>query len=179
MAEIGDAAVKRATGKTWAQWFALLDRDGAGNKDHKGIVSCVGRRRPSLGGWWQQTVAVAYEQASGLRKPHETPRGFQVSGSKVVGVPLGELYRAWSDVRARRRWLDDPVFTVRKSTAKKSMRITWADGETSVEANFYAKGAGKSQVAVQHNKLKSAAAAVRTKRYWATQLARLKAVLEG
>ncbi len=31
---IGDQAVAARTGKTWRQWFALLDRTGARNKSH-------------------------------------------------------------------------------------------------------------------------------------------------
>ena len=78
----------------------------------------------------------------------------------------------------RARWLPDPQFTVRKATPGKSMRITWVDGRTSVEANFYAKGLGRSQVAVQHNKLPDAAAGKRMKAYWAEALEQLKAAVE-
>ena len=43
--------------------------------------------------------------------------------------------------------------TIRKATPKKSLRVTWGDGRTSLNVSFQAKGAGKSQVVVQHVKL--------------------------
>jgi len=48
-----------------------------------------------------------------------------------------------------------------------------------VEVGFYPKGARKSQVAVQHNKLPDAKAAARMKTYWAGALDRLKELVES
>jgi len=67
---------------------------------------------------------------------------------------------------------------VRKATANKSMRVTWADGATNVDVNFWAKGPAKSQVAVQHEKLAGVADVARRKKYWAAALSKLQAVLE-
>jgi hypothetical protein len=59
------------------------------------------------------------------------------------------------------------------------MRITWVDGKTNVDAGFYAKGDGKSQISVQHGQLENANEAARLKTYWAAQLGKLKEMLEG
>jgi hypothetical protein len=56
------------------------------------------------------------------------------------------------------------------------MRITWPD-RTSVAVGFASRGAGKSQVAVQHEKLADRAAATRMKQYWAERLDALGQVL--
>lgn len=174
-APIGDEAVRAKTGKAWAEWFAILDRAGCRKMSHPEIVACLDEH--DIGGWWQQMVTVGYEQARGLRQKHQKADGYAASASKTVNVPLADLYQAWHDAR-RRRWLPDAAFTVRKATTDKSLRITWGDGATSVEVNFYAKGDAKSQVAVQHNKLASAADVARLKEYWGAALARLKEVLE-
>jgi hypothetical protein len=58
------------------------------------------------------------------------------------------------------------------------MRVTWSDGQTSLEINFYPKAAGKSQAVVQHSKLRSAAAALRMKVYWGKALDRLRTLVE-
>jgi hypothetical protein len=173
---ISDAAVRKATGKSWSAWFGILDEAGAKKKDHRGITAILDGRA-GLSGWWCQMLTVGYEQARGLRQIHQKPDAYEISASKTVAAPLPALFRAWSDSRARKAWLRDPDFTVRKATANKSMRITWVDGKTSVSANFYAKGAGKSQVALQHGKLASPAAASRMKSYWAGQLERLDSVI--
>jgi len=67
---------------------------------------------------------------------------------------------------------------MRKSTEGKSIRMTWTAGNSSVDVGFYAKGADKSMVAVQHGKLASAASVKRQKAFWAEALERLKVLLE-
>jgi len=174
---IGDAAVKAKTGKTWSQWFAILDRAKAYQMTHREIVAfLVGRY--GLPAWWQQMVTVTYEQARGMRERHETPAGYQASASKTVAAPLPRLYRAWSARATRIRWLPDPDFTLRKATRNRSMRITWVDGETNVEVNFYARGEGKAQVSVQQSSLANARQVAKAKAYWSRALGRLKVLLE-
>ena len=176
---ISDAAVKKATGCGWDRWFAFLDRLGCAKMSHKEIAELVHARWPRIGGWWSQMVTVGYEQAKGLRAKHQVKSGWSVSSSKTIGVPVKSLFGAWKDPKKRAVWLKDHGFTVRKATAPKSLRITWVDGKTNVDANFYAKGARKSMVAVQHDKLSSAKDVERKRAYWARSLAKLKAAIEG
>lgn len=175
---ISDAAVRARTGKGWAEWFAILDAAGAVGWDHKGIVRYLAEEH-GVPDWWCQMVTVAYEQERGKRERHQTPGGYQLGASKTVDVPLAALYAAWEDPEVRARWLPDAGFTVRKATAGKSMRVTWVDGRTNVDVNFYPKGEGKSQVNLQHGKLEDAAAVERMRAYWRTALDRLKAGLES
>lgn len=177
-ARIGDAAVQAKTGKTWPEWFALLDRAGAKTMSHKEIVAWL-EANDGPGPWWQQMVTVAYEQERGLRKKHETTAGYQISRSRTMAVPVESLYQAFKDKRRRQRWLADPDFTIRTATENKSLRITWSDGTTNVEVLFTSRAATKSQVSVQHNRLADEAAAEKMKRYWGEQLDRLQAYLEG
>ncbi len=178
VAGISDDAVAAATGKNWKQWLALLDKAGAKNMTHKEIVAVV-HDRFGVGSWWQQMVTVGYEQARGLRQKHETAEGYKISRSKTVAVPIATLYNAWHDAKLRGRWLDEGPLVVRKATRNKSMRITWCDKKTSVEANFYAKGNAKAQVTVEHNKLPDAKRCEQMKKYWSNTLDRLKAFLEA
>jgi uncharacterized protein YndB with AHSA1/START domain len=175
---IGDEAVKAKTGRSWSEWFAVLDEAGARKMPHREIAAFL-ESEHRLGGWWDQMVTVAYEQARGLRDKHQKPSGYEISGSKTVGAAVRLLYEAWENPKLLRKWLPDgAAMTVRKATSGKSMRITWADG-TSLNVYFDAKGGGKSQVAVQHGKLRNARDAARIKAYWAEALERLKAVVEG
>jgi len=176
---IGDEAVKKATGCDWKSWTWHLDKSGCATMSHKEIAEFVYERWPKIGGWWSQMVTVGYEQAKGLRAKHQVKSGWSVSSSKTIGVPVKSLFGAWKDPKKRAVWLKDHGFTVRKATAPKSLRITWVDGKTNVEANFYPKGAKKSMVAVQHDKLSSAKDVERKRAYWARSLAKLKAAIEG
>jgi hypothetical protein len=121
---------------------------------------------------------VGYERIKGLRAIGQRRSGaFEASKSRTFPVPLARLYRAFRDARTRARWLPGVKLTVRSASPEKYMRITWPD-ETSVVVGFLSKGADKSQVAIQHEKLPDQAAATRSKQYWAERLDFLGQVLD-
>jgi hypothetical protein len=174
---MSDASVQAKTGKTWKEWFSILDKAGADKMAHPEIASYLSTKQ-GVGPWWQQMVAVTYEQARGLRKPHQRPDGYQISVSRTVGASLGKLYKSVASKKARDGWLAEDGLEVRKATANKSIRATWTDGKTNVEFNFYAKSDDKSQVVVQHSKLPNEKASAKMKAYWTKALERLRASLE-
>lgn len=178
VAGISDEAVLKKTGRRWGEWIELLDKAGAASMAHKDIARYL-HQEHQVPDWWSQMVTVGYEQARGLRKVHETARGFQISGSKTIDVPIAQLYQAWSDEKRRNGWLGEHGLTLRKSTPNKSVRITWSDGESRLSVNFYAKAAKKSQVALEHSDLKNARDAKRMKQFWSRALADLKVQLES
>ena len=58
-------------------------------------------------------------------------------------------------------------------------RFDWEDGATRVVVGFTARGAAKSQAAVEHERLPDAEAAAEAKAYWRGRMVALKALLEG
>ena len=169
---VSDAAVQAKTGRVWAEWFALLDDEGAARLPHPEIAILL-RERHGLSGWWSQTVTVAYEQARGLRVLHQTARGFQVGVSRTVPVNVDVLFTAWVDEASRQRWLGDEAITIRRATRPKSMRITWSDGHTNVDVNFWNKGPAKSSVQIQHSKLADRNDVEAKRTFWRAALGRL------
>lgn len=178
----GDAAVLKATGLPWEEWIARLDQEGASKMEHKAIAILL-HEKFGVGEWWSQMITVGYEQARGLRAKHEKPDGFSVSASRTIEAPVKRAFEAFADASVRGRWLPQAPIEVRKATAPKSLRITWLaggkDGKSSVEVNLYAKGPGKCQVSIQHNKLRDAAEADEFKTLWRTRVEALKQLLEG
>jgi hypothetical protein len=174
---MSDAAVQSKTGKTWKEWFAILDKAGAKQLTHQEIVKYLNTKH-GVGPWWQQMVTVSYERARGLRDLHQKPGGYEISVSRTINVPISMLYNAFADDKARNAWLPEQGLAVRKATANKSMRVTWNDVKTSLEISFLAKGDDKSQVVVQHSKLPNARASTTMKTYWRKALDRLRASLE-
>lgn len=174
---MSDDAVKAKTGKTWAQWFTVLDKAGARKMPHREIARLL-YDKYKVPGWWAQMVTVGYERARGLRQVHQTATGYSVNSSRTIDAPVSAVFRAWQHAATRRRWLNEK-FTLRKATRNKSLRITWADGKTNVEVNLYAKGPRRSQVAVQHNKLPGAKDVPAKKKFWAARLEKLAATVAG
>jgi len=128
---IGDAAVKKATGKPWKEWFAILDAAGGREKDHRGIVAVLDARN-EISGWWCQMVTVGYEQARGLRQKHQKGETFEISASKIVGAPLSSLYEAWKD--PRKGWLTRMIHENEPEIAKR-LHLQWfARTSTSLES---------------------------------------------
>ena len=171
-----DAIIKERTGCTWERWVKALDYAQAYTWTHREIAKHV-HEKYKVPGWWAQSVTVGYERIKGLRAVGQRRDGsFEATKSRTFAVPLVRLYRAFNDARTRARWLPGVDLTVRTATRGKWMRITWPD-RTSVAVGFASRGAGKSQVAVQHEKLADRAAAARMKEYWAERLDALGQVL--
>lgn len=175
---ISSEAVQKATGKTWAEWTALLDALGGKDMTHQQIVAVL-RERHGVGPWWQQMVTVGYEQARGKRVTHQRPDGFSINRSKTIAAPLADAFAAWTDKRQRRKWLADVDLTIRKANENKSLRITWSEGETRVDVQFHAKGKAKCQVTIEHARLGNAKQAEKMKAYWGERLDKLKGLLES
>jgi hypothetical protein len=173
---VSDVAVKAKTGKTWAQWCTVLDRAKAGNMSHREIADLLDSKF-GVGPWWTQMVTVGYERARGRRAVNQTTRGFSASVTRTIGASAAAAFRSWSDDVARAAWLPGQLFTVRASTAGKSLRITWPDG-TNVDVTLTSRGPKKCVVAVQHDKLVSAAAVRGAKSYWGLRLDALRDELE-
>jgi hypothetical protein len=69
--------------------------------------------------------------------------------------------------------------TIRKAITNKSLRISWVDGQTSLDVRFTSKGPEKIQVIVQHDKLASVEDAESMKTYWADMLKKLETCLSA
>jgi hypothetical protein len=72
-AGMSDEAVKAKTGKTWSEWFAVLDKAKAQRMEHKAMAAYQ-HEKEGVPGWWRQMIAVAYE-----RETPETGRASAVA----------------------------------------------------------------------------------------------------
>lgn len=173
-AGMSDEVVQQKTGRTWAEWVRVLDDAHAAEKPHREIAQYVS----SLGtpGWWTQMVTVGYERIRGLRdRGQQRGGGYEAGKSRTFNVPVETLYKAFADVRTRKKWLSGK-FTVRTTIPSKSMRVTWEDG-TNVEIFFLPKGVSKTTVAITHKKLAGRAAVEAAKKAWGERLDRLSEML--
>lgn len=175
-AGVSSDAVKAKTGKGWDEWFAVLDKAGAGKMAHKEIAALLSSKH-GVADWWSQMVTVGYEQARGLRHVHEKAGGFSAGVSRTLNFPAEAIFTCFTDAKRRKKWTDVEM-KITKSTPSKSVRIAAADG-TRIDVNIYPKGESKTSVQLQHEKLASADDVARQKEYWAEAFDRLKALLAG
>lgn len=174
---MSEEAVKKATDRGWKEWFALLDGAGAPEWKHAEMARWLAREH-AVSAWWSQMVTVEYERSRGLRQVHQKANGFAASASKTLPIAVEEFHGWLADAARRRRWLAAKGITVRKSTVPKSVGMTWSDG-SSVNATFFAKGEGKSQMTIDHEQLPDAAAVARVKAEWKEALRRLAELVAG
>lgn len=171
--------VRRVAGRTYQEWFTLLDRWGAPGRPFREIADWL-EGEHVLSSWWAQKLIVEYEQARGLRRPGVRPSGtFTVGASKTVAVAVERLYAAVVDPGERERWLPGAAMRERAVRPGRSARFDWADDGSRVNVAFEAKDDTKSQISLEHERLPDAETAQRTKTFWRERLAALKAHLEA
>ena len=80
---MSDEAVKERTGKTWLEWFKILDKAGAKKWRHQDISAYLAKTH-KVGPWWAQsdccsvrararhprTISEVRWRICGVRKPH-------------------------------------------------------------------------------------------------------------
>lgn len=199
----GDDKVLAATGRRRAEWFALLDDDGAASQSH-GTIAALLMERYGVPGWWAQSVTVAYEQARGLRRPGQRPDGtYEVNVSRTVAASRSEIFAFASDDVARRLWLDGALSEVALgdepvlletvgATAPASVRWRWpatARGGSDrgrvilalTDAPDRADGtpSGKVRATVQHSRVLDPDDLPALKAFWAERLEALRDRVEG
>ena len=168
-----DEAVKAKTGKVWAEWFKILNAEGAKKMKHMEIARLLYDKH-KVPGWWCQMVAVEYEQKHGLREVHQSCTGdFTAGVSRTLDVSPAKLYKAWADEKMRRTWLKNDRMEITTATANKSIRAKW-DETGRISVYFYPKGPAKCQVVVDHMKLESAAESKRLTKFWSESIDRLR-----
>jgi uncharacterized protein YndB with AHSA1/START domain len=174
-----DEALRAATGRTYNEWFKLLDKWGAKEQKHREIARWLSGEQ-GVDGWWSQHVTVAYEQERGLRAPGQRPDGtYSVSASKTVDVAVKTLYEAFHDEETRAHWLGEFELVVRSTRPSKSMTAAWEDTSTRLTVSFEPKGSGKSVVALAHERIPDARQADDLKTFWRERLVLLKKMLES
>ncbi len=171
---VGDDALVRATGRSRADWYALLDAAGAAGWRHRETASWLVREH-GVDGWWAQGLTVGYEQTRGLRVPGQRQDGsFESSVSRTVPV---DRDRAWALVTDDAAWLDVPV-ELTGVTPPASVRWRLPDGTRAV-VRIEQVRPGATRVVVQHARLPDPDAVTASKAAWKDRLGVLAAHATG
>lgn len=200
-AKISDEAVATRTGKSWAEWYRILNRWGAAEKGHKATAAWLHESR-DLTPWWAQMVTVQYERERGLREKHQKPDGYSVSVSRLVAASAPKAFDALSRPADLSRWFtrgaranvevggsysnrDGDRGRFLAVARPRRLRMTWenekhAPGsivEFAITTAGGAKGP-KSRVEVTHSRLATRRDAETMKEAWSWALDSLRSYLE-
>jgi hypothetical protein len=170
--QVSDDAVRRATGTGWDDWFRILDARGLEDFSHRDTAAWLVAEH-DIDGWWAQSVTVGYERARGLRQPHQTTAGFEVSVSKTLGVDAHRLWSAFADEGMRASWQVPPVLRIRTSVEDRSARFDHGDDRSRVLVSVTPKALDRTTVTITHERLAGPDDVERMRAFWRAQLAAL------
>lgn len=103
-----DAAVREATGRTWAEWEAALDAAGVVDLSHRELVAWLRDEGGVESGWWRQSIAVGYEKMKGKRVVGQTADGrFQIGVQRTFPLGAPEAWALLTSPEGIRAWLGD------------------------------------------------------------------------
>ncbi len=173
---VADESMIRATGRSHAEWFALLDGWGAMEHTHTQIARWLSETQGTPG-WWTQNITVSYERARGLRKPGQMADGFSVSVTRTVDLDPATALEAFTNALIRERWLPDAPMRQRPTRAANTARFDWAEPASRIVVVVLPKDATRSTISVSHEQLPDAAAADRFKTAWRGWLGSLRTVM--
>ena len=175
---VSEESMVRATGRTHAEWFALLDAWGGTDHSHTEIARWLSEEH-GVRPWWTQGVTVAYERARGMRAVHQMTNGFSVSATKTVFVPPAVALEAFTNAAIRAEWLRDGDLRPRPTRAARNIPFDWDEPPSRVVVSVVPKGDDRALVSVTHEQLPDARTAARLKVEWRERLAHYKRVVES
>lgn len=192
-AALSDAAVKKATGKTWSQWKAVLSK-AKGEPSHKELVAMV-KKAGVKDASWQKTVASTFEKMRGAKTADQTEdAGFQIDVQKTFLAASDKVWEHIVSPAGRTIWLGSMTEfhaeqgktyeTVKGVTGEiqsaeegKMMCLTWQQKgkkESMVQLRLIPNH-GKTSVSFHHENLKNKKEREEMRRMWQSALDRLSA----
>lgn len=169
--EMGDDAVRDATGRGWNQWCDLIDAWPGHVDGHAAVAKWLAAEHVESG-WWAQAVTGGWERITGRRLPGQMPDGtFTANKSRTVPVDADDLRAALLDESGRADLFPGIDVTLRSKPTSKAVRLGMDEGVALV--SLTAKPDGRVAVGVQHEKLATTDDMERWKFWWDEWLAAL------
>jgi uncharacterized protein YndB with AHSA1/START domain len=190
-------AVKKATGKTWEQWFKELDSFGGAEKGRKAINELL-YEKMKVDPWWCATIVVEYEAARKVLERDGYPKGYTICATKAIAAKPQEIFAAFADAQKLGKWFasspkqefqeggrfsnaDGNRGQFKKINPGKAIKFTWESERHApseiVEVKLQPAGA-KYTVMVTHERIVGREAADGLRAAWGFALESLKLLLE-
>lgn len=191
--------VKSATGKSWDEWFSILDKRGGIAQGRRPITEFL-YTECKLDMWWCATINIEYEAARGVVEKDGRPKGYMICVTKTIAAPVDKAYAAWTAADGLNQWFstrnkaevsdgghysnaDGDTGVFKRVRKNKDLRFTWENAAhtspTLVDVVFQDKGKGKTGVMITHDRIQNREEADGLRAGWAQALDRLKSLLES
>lgn len=195
---ISNEAIRKATGRDWAEWFAMLDEAGAESMKHRDIARMLIAQGwiDEKDSWWAQSVTVGYEYARGRRVKGQTAdAGFEVGVQRTISTGAAELWHFMMSIDGLRLWIGDvdKALTLEVGAAYRTkdgtqgeirslrqnerIRLTWQpEGwpkPSTLQLYFQDKGE-KTALRLHHEKLLDADHRAEMKEHWQSVLSSIR-----
>lgn len=196
---LDDASVRKATGKTLGEWYAVLDGLGGTKLGRRDLTQALHGVQP-LDAWWLVTIVVEYERERGVVEKDGKPKGYGICVTKTIAAPVPKVFAAFADGKTWSKWFgtgakadvkdggkfssaDGDAGTFKKVRTDKDIKLTWENprhqGAEPVEIVFQAKPNDKCVIMVNHNRIPTRAMADDLRDGWGDALDKLKKLVEG
>ena len=194
---VSDANVKKETGKSFAEWWKVLDDFGGPAKGRREIGNHL-YGELKVDAWWSATLQVEYERHKGVVEKDGKGKGYTICATKSVKAPPERCWEMFESGKALDAWFgpknvldlkaggslsngDGNAADVKGVTPGKTIRLVWKDASapgTPVEVKLQ-PAAGKTTVMVTHDRLQTREEADGLRAAWGEALDRLKKLVEG
>jgi uncharacterized protein YndB with AHSA1/START domain len=190
--------IQAATGKSWDEWFSILDKRGGIAQGRRSIGDFL-YKECKLDPWWCATINIEYEAARGAVEKDGRPKGYMICVTKTIASPVDRAFAAWGSADGLNEWFgrtradvadggrysneDGDTGVFKRVRKNKDLRFTWENPAhtppTIVDVVFQDKGKGKTGVMITHDRIQKREEADGLREGWARALDRLKSLLEG
>lgn len=191
---ISDDAVRKATGRSWAEWVVELDAAGAAALTHPAIARLLLDSYRLDNAWWRQSVTVGYEYAKGRRQLGQVADGrYQVGVSRTLPIAPQALWTLLLSPAGLAIWLGEVtnfeplkghayvtaggiVGEVRTVAAGKRLRLTYQprpSGSPSILQVSLEPASGRTTLRFDQERLASASERETMRTHWKEVVGRL------
>jgi uncharacterized protein YndB with AHSA1/START domain len=142
--KIPTESVFKHTGKHWKEWVLLLEKRGARQWTYQELVAFL-KKTHKLTPWWQQSVALGFEIATGKRQPGQDAKGrYGLTATKTLPWSTSRVWNFLISQPGVETWLQPlspvnirpktPFETktgffgeIRTVTPRRRIRLHWQD----------------------------------------------------
>jgi uncharacterized protein YndB with AHSA1/START domain len=196
---VSSEAVKKATGRTWDEWFVILDKEEAQEITHKEIARLLRDKGYIESSWWCQMVANGYEIARGRRVEGETIlAGFEIGIRRTFKISPEQAWELLAKPTGMKIWLgtvseprlvkgqtyqtaDGTKGEVRSVTPGRRLRLTWQPPHwqtpSTIQVSIVSSGKNAT-IAFHQEKLTSERDREKMRIHWKHVLDELQEVIE-